>query len=197
MWHLQSYWPSRSMQSAWWSHTWLSSKTILKGCWSARLHRCWWQMLQTKSVVENFEDVGDGFSRFGYQHLLSLYISEGMNIQKMSPTSRCHKNYCNPRNFLPEHSLILSQTSFSLFIRYPFLQKQLKLPSLSLTVFKKRDDSFLMSHYCTSIKTILGSKHRQDHHNHEYQVYIRQYCDSLTPYHCLDIRYYIDIWTMK
>ena len=109
MWHLQSYLPSRSMQSAWWSHTWLSSKTILKGYWSARkwLHRRWWQMLETKSVGDIFEDVGDGFSRFGYQHWLSLYISEGTNIQKMSPTSRCHQNQCNPRNFLPEHSLIL------------------------------------------------------------------------------------------
>ena len=45
MWHLQSYLPSRSIQSAWWSHTWLFSETKI----NSRIVSDWKFHLNTRS----------------------------------------------------------------------------------------------------------------------------------------------------
>ena len=52
-----------------------------------RLHRCWWRMLETKCVGDNFKILvshtnGDGFCHFGYQRSLSFNISVGQQHPK-------------------------------------------------------------------------------------------------------------------
>ena len=84
---------------------WVSSDKIILDQ-STVLHRCWWRMLETKYVGDNFEMlVTEMLADFVTNILYLLALASGTNIQKMSPISK----FCNqhPKIF----TNIKSQTS--------------------------------------------------------------------------------------
>ena len=57
------------------------------------LHRCWWRMLKTKYVGDNFEMLVTVVADFVTNILYLLALASGTNIQKMSPISKfCHQH---------------------------------------------------------------------------------------------------------
>ena len=54
-----------------------------------RLHRCWWRMLKTKCVGDNFEILVTVLAVFVTNILCCLTLASGTYIQKMSPISKC------------------------------------------------------------------------------------------------------------
>ena len=59
-----------------------SLKTTGSNFW---LHRCWWQMLETKCV-------GDGYGHFSHQHPLPIYISVGHQYSKEATSTLSHQH---------------------------------------------------------------------------------------------------------
>ena len=58
-----------------------------------RLHQCWWRMLETKCVGDNFEMLVTVLAVFVTIILYLLTLTSGTNNQKMSPISKfCHSH---------------------------------------------------------------------------------------------------------
>ena len=55
-------------------------------------HRCWWRMLETKCVGDNFKMLVMVLTISVTNILYLLTLASGTNIQKMSPRSQCHQH---------------------------------------------------------------------------------------------------------
>ena len=91
---------------------------------------CWWQL----------QDDGDGFGLFGHQHPLSLCITSGNNIQKMSPTSNFRHqhpqiviNFKSPTSLSPKYHVHFFQFWKSVLILIVIPKNQWFISSHSLT----------------------------------------------------------------
>ena len=88
-------------------------------CW---LHRCWWRMLETKCVGDNFEILVTALAVFVTNILYHSTLASGTNVQKMSPISKfCHQH---PKIFTDIKSPISTchqhQCSYICFLRPVF-----------------------------------------------------------------------------
>ena len=87
--------------------------------WSNRLHRCWWRMLETKCVGNNYEMLVTVFAIMVtiIQYLFTLAL--GTSIKKVSPTSKfCHQhqkiviNFKSPTSLSPVKHIRFIATRF-------------------------------------------------------------------------------------
>ena len=121
-------------------HRNVTSKIIGRCQWRSnkprRLHRCWWRMLETKYVGDNFEMLVTVLADFVTNILYLLALASGTNIQKMSPilkfrhqhpqivtnikspTSTCHQRLC--RSLFGSYCFICEGLPFGSYRKGPY-----------------------------------------------------------------------------